>query len=151
MRPRPSEPGVPSPDRRDCLHCPFLFEERSTGHPPASTPHSFLLVGTRRPQAITQACCGCSRLNRQEPLLCTLEPSVPKAPRGRDQEGGKGGHAHLAPSGRMIFTVRESMTCSSNTWSTSLIFSAYWSPKGRADTAVSGSCAPFQQVLEPRP
>lgn len=34
----------------------------------------------------------------------------------------------LAPSGRMILTVRKSMTWSSYTWSTSLIFSAYWSP-----------------------
>lgn len=36
---------------------------------------------------------------------------------------------YLAPSGKMIFTVRESITCSSNTWSTNRIFSAYWSPE----------------------
>lgn len=34
----------------------------------------------------------------------------------------------LAPSGRMIFTVISSITWSSYTWSTSLIFNAYWSP-----------------------
>lgn len=40
---------------------------------------------------------------------------------------------HLAPSGKMIFTVRASITCSSNTWSTNLIFRAYWSPEGQTD------------------
>lgn len=39
----------------------------------------------------------------------------------------------LAPSGRMILTVRKSITWSSYTWSTSLIFSAYWSPTQQKD------------------
>lgn len=71
-----------------------------------------------------------SRLLSQR--LCVLEYSVPLGYQEASTRGGqrKGSHTHLAPSGKMIFTVRESITCSSNTWSTSLIFSAYWSPEG---------------------
>lgn len=52
-------------------------------------------------------------------------------------------HTHAntdrAPSGRMTLTVRKSMTWSSYTWSTSLIFSAYWSPSQQKDTLVTNT------------
>lgn len=55
----------------------------------------------------------------------------------RTSPGVSARRTDLAPSGRMIFTVRESMTWSSYTWSTSLIFRAYWSPRPHSATSVT--------------